>query len=650
MRKIGFGLIVLLSILMRAAVAMSLDAVPTVVLRQFPLPQPAGQSFFNGRAIAFDGKTLWANFAPTYNPETKIYQVDTNGNLLRVLNIGVGVGSLAFNPATGKLYGGNYEFGHQGNVYQIDPASGQTSRLFTFFFPSGDNCFGQEPGFIDGLEYRPDSNSLQLSDDGGKTVYNVTLGGAVISSFSMSTTGGQCNSGIAFDGAGLWLVDVFNQRIIHTDLQGNPNKVLSTPGSFPEDLAYDTRTFAPACALWANEHTFKVPTIRAYQVPCGAPSFIQNAKQEMGQIADNTNLIGEFTGAASIACIDVPDLAELCAWVALVDAAQLIAAEIETRLANDPIDNNFTQVATPTIPSVPRLAVQPGITKTVADAFNGLLANGEQTIGIGDALYISLNRAAGASIAGDTFWLNKQLQVVAAFEGQFGALLADEGTLLTGLQSALVSGGFPTLAITSSDVLNFELQVASTGLPMQLITGLQAFGANAATIEKVTNALIVQNINAAAGTLPARLADSTFLASLRIAATAFGTPFAPFTAELEVQPTLGAFELGPKTIFTLGIGSNGINPLTEVVSLQVGSLSIIIPPGSFRRNKEGVFVYQGAINGVSTELRITSLKAGTYELQAEGSGGNLNATMNPVSVVFTIGDDFGATTSSANFD
>ncbi len=53
---------------------------------------------------------------------------------------------------------------------------------------------------------------------------------------------------------------------------------------------------------------------------------------------------------------------------------------------------------------------------------------------------------------------------------------------------------------------------------------------------------------------------------------------------------------------------------------------------------------------MSTELRITSLKAGTYELQAEGSGGNLNATMNPVSVVFTIGDDFGATTSSANFD
>ena len=66
-------------------------------------------------------------------------------------------------------------------------------------------------------------------------------------------------------------------------------------------------------------------------------------------------------------------------------------------------------------------------------------------------------------------------------------------------------------------------------------------------------------------------------------------PFAAFDAKAEIalRPRANddAFEV--KATFTLGPGSDGIAPLTEVVSLQVGSFSTTIPAGSFKVDKKG---------------------------------------------------------------
>ena len=62
-------------------------------------------------------------------------------------------------------------------------------------------------------------------------------------------------------------------------------------------------------------------------------------------------------------------------------------------------------------------------------------------------------------------------------------------------------------------------------------------------------------------------------------------------------------------IFTLGTSSNGVAPLTEAVTVQVGTFSTTIPAGSFTL-KKGRFTFEGVINGVRLEAVLQSLTLG----------------------------------------
>jgi hypothetical protein len=129
-----------------------------------------------------------------------------------------------------------------------------------------------------------------------------------------------------------------------------------------------------------------------------------------------------------------------------------------------------------------------------------------------------------------------------------------------------------------------------------------------------------------------------------IGAFELGEPFATFTGKLDVTVSTGSFELNSS--FTLGAGSNGINPVAEKVTLQIGPYSVTIPAGSFKKNK-GAYVFSGVINGASLDLRINPTGGSSFTLQAEGSGANLTGISNPVTVTLTIGDDSGSTQITA---
>ena len=133
-------------------------------------------------------------------------------------------------------------------------------------------------------------------------------------------------------------------------------------------------------------------------------------------------------------------------------------------------------------------------------------------------------------------------------------------------------------------------------------------------------------------------------------------PFAAFRANVEIElrhqshdedvearhrPHEDAFEM--TAIFTLGPNNNGIAPLTEAVTVQVGTFSTTIPAGSFTQ-KKGRFTFEGVINGVRLEAVLRSLVLGNdYEFKVEGKGADLTGTVNPVTVGLTIGDDSGST-------
>jgi hypothetical protein len=118
-------------------------------------------------------------------------------------------------------------------------------------------------------------------------------------------------------------------------------------------------------------------------------------------------------------------------------------------------------------------------------------------------------------------------------------------------------------------------------------------------------------------------------------------PFASSFAKLEIAKD--SFDL--KESFTLGANSNGINPVRENVTLQIGSFSVTIPAGSFKQIPHGRFAFEGVINGVSLEVQIVPLGNNMFTFKAEGTGADFTGLTNPVTVVLTIGINTGTTTA-----
>lgn len=133
------------------------------------------------------------------------------------------------------------------------------------------------------------------------------------------------------------------------------------------------------------------------------------------------------------------------------------------------------------------------------------------------------------------------------------------------------------------------------------------------------------------------------------------TPFSFSTLKLNIRaestlpPRPPSFDL--TSTFTLGAGTNGIDPLTEAVYLEVGEpgvYSVTIPAGSFHElahgKKVGSYVFSGVIDGVSLSVQIVPLGLNTYEFKANGSPADLTELTNPVTVTVSIGDDIGTKT------
>jgi uncharacterized repeat protein (TIGR03803 family) len=149
---------------------------------------------------------------------------------------------------------------------------------------------------------------------------------------------------------------------------------------------------------------------------------------------------------------------------------------------------------------------------------------------------------------------------------------------------------------------------------------------------------------------------------LKLAGTGFVTavPFLAFNAKLKIdldrKPNKDSFEL--ESHFTLSSTAPGINPVTEPVTLQVGTFTVTIPPGSFKKHEDedehehedGFFTFHGVIDGVRLEALIKRTGTLRYAFHAEGKGANLTGTVNPVQVMLTIGGDSGATSVKADID
>ncbi len=117
--------------------------------------------------------------------------------------------------------------------------------------------------------------------------------------------------------------------------------------------------------------------------------------------------------------------------------------------------------------------------------------------------------------------------------------------------------------------------------------------------------------------------------------------------ELETIAALNGFEI--EGTFTLGEGNNGIDLLTESVTLSIDTLHLTTPAGSFEL-VAGTFEFEGEIRGVELEIEITPLGNDSFAFDADGEDANLSELVNPVDVQLTIGDDFAKTSVIGDLD
>jgi hypothetical protein len=125
-----------------------------------------------------------------------------------------------------------------------------------------------------------------------------------------------------------------------------------------------------------------------------------------------------------------------------------------------------------------------------------------------------------------------------------------------------------------------------------------------------------------------------------------GVAFASFDAS-KLKIWLGppsSFEL--QSYFTLSAASHGINPLTEPVTLQIGTMTLALPAGSFQLNHPGDDVFSGVVDGVSFSAKFHNAGGGHWEFKANATNANLLGTTNPVTVTLTIGNDSGVWTGN----
>jgi hypothetical protein len=125
--------------------------------------------------------------------------------------------------------------------------------------------------------------------------------------------------------------------------------------------------------------------------------------------------------------------------------------------------------------------------------------------------------------------------------------------------------------------------------------------------------------------------------------------FASFSAGalIVLRPGTNDDLFAVEALVTPGAGADGINPLTEPVTLVLGTGSWTVAPGAFQRGLFGSFVFSGVVGTTQLGVGIQPLQGGRLLLVAVGSGAELTGVANPVSVAVTIGDDTGATTVTA---
>lgn len=189
-------------------------------------------------------------------------------------------------------------------------------------------------------------------------------------------------------------------------------------------------------------------------------------------------------------------------------------------LALDPADSNFTVIAQPIVPMVTNLVAGTYLTQAAADAGNAWLTNKAESLAFAQALYTSINRAQGATLATNTYWETAQMNAAVEYEAQLATYLDQEPVLRSNFEAQLVTSGFPSVTVTPGDVFTNEIEMVNNGFDTNFAASLAQLGADGTTITNIEYGFMAFNLTNCV-TFPQSLLNPSFDAAVYDVAAAF---------------------------------------------------------------------------------------------------------------------------------
>lgn len=132
---------------------------------------------------------------------------------------------------------------------------------------------------------------------------------------------------------------------------------------------------------------------------------------------------------------------------------------------------------------------------------------------------------------------------------------------------------------------------------------------------------------------------------------ASSTASSSLTASLQITA-------GPPPGFTLDAtlaldSSLAVDPLTQAVTIQVGSYAINLPAGSFKSFQNGtnsaIYLFQGVVNSTTLKVQVAPLGQNQFQFSVYDKQIDLTTLPNPITVTVGIGGNSASTSVDANF-
>jgi len=184
--------------------------------------------------------------------------------------------------------------------------------------------------------------------------------------------------------------------------------------------------------------------------PAPPPQWIPDDIKDAARVnASNAENNASALGTAGKVCTTLTkagqlQMKNLCTFISQSNKLEEGWGHVLNEIANDPSDPNFRVIAMPVTPVVTRISAG-DVSQPIADAFNAVLDNQAQSIGVMRAIVTSTNRATGAYDANDDSWSAAQAAAGVRYRVQLGALVQNKVALLENLQATLRNNGVPAI-------------------------------------------------------------------------------------------------------------------------------------------------------------------------------------------------------------